>query len=69
MDPKDVVQGGGIRFGYSVTVNTSLSRSARIPFPGAWCPSEVDIHRGLRDVSVALIIHIRRCIDAYEYCA
>src|SRR6266850_229408 len=35
----------------------------------AWCPSEVDIHRGLRDASVALIIHIRRCIDAYEYCA
>ena len=28
-----------------------------------------DIHRGLRDVSVALIIHIRRCIDAYKYCA
>src|ERR1700737_845410 len=26
-------------------------------------PSEVDIHRGLRDVSVALIIHIRRWID------
>jgi hypothetical protein len=28
-----------------------------------------DMRPGLRDVSVALIIHIRRCIDAYEYCA
>jgi hypothetical protein len=56
------------RFISSAPVKSSCSRR-RHRINTDHSPSEVDIHRGLRDVSVALIVHTRRCTDAYEYCA